>query len=520
MWGRYATATELADETTARVLQRMAGLGLDRHTAWDLEFDVAVFNPTPVARTDVVRLPLDGFPLFRISYDDVAVHPWSLASASLEGYEANGKPIRVVRSDDAGRVRIVEDCPPLELEFVVEEVPAFGWQRIHLTPSRAHDDRVDDGPSISNGKLTLTVEDDGTFALSSASRTVRGIGGVEDLGDRGDTYDFDPLPFDPGARFDRMSVERRRHPSGIERIAVTRVFLVPEVVEPDRRRRSNATVPLELTLVAAVAPGIDRIDLRACVASTARDHRLRLLFPSGSPATVFHAASTFDVAQRDAGSDIADGQWWHRAPRTFPHQGWVSVNGLTVGAPGLPEAEVTEEGVIAITLLRAVGWLSHLELTTRPIPAGPTLVTPDAQCAGGISAELTLRLNGAGGAQDLGAVASAMGADELGLRAVAAGPHPLLPAGRALLGVTPPTLVLSALKPAEDGKGVILRVLNPTSTPIDGTVTLGFDVEDAESVRLDESADGGVLDHAGSRIDLTVAPHHLRSIRLRLAGAR
>ena len=69
----------------------------------------------------------------------------------------------------------------------------------------------------------------------------------------------------------------------------------------------------------------------------------------------------------------------HRAPATFPQQGFVSANGLTVVAPGLPEAEVTPDGVIAITLLRAVGWLARTDLRQRPQPAGPAVPTPGAQ---------------------------------------------------------------------------------------------------------------------------------------------
>ena len=213
-----------------------------------------------------------------------------------------------------------------------------------------------------------------------------------------------------------------------------------------------------------------------------------------------------------AGAD--DEGWWHPAPFTFPHQGWLSVNGLTVTAPGLPEAEVTPEGVIAVTLLRAVGWMSHLELTRRPIPAAPTLKTPDAQCPGGVNAQLSMRFGDA--EDDVGVTAATATADELGLRAVAAGPGPLAPAGRDLLRIDPPSLVLSALKPAEDGDGVILRVLNPGGSAVEGTVVTGVPVHKAVSVRLDESPDGGALEHQGSRLTLSVGPHGVRSVRLRL----
>jgi mannosylglycerate hydrolase len=242
---------------------------------------------------------------------------------------------------------------------------------------------------------------------------------------------------------------------------------------------------------------------------------MRLLFPTGAPVESFLAATTFDVATRTNVPPPATG-WWHPPPDTFPHQGWVSANGLTVGAPGLPEAEVTEEGVIAVTLLRAVGWLSHLELERRPIPAGPTLVAPDAQCPDGITADLTIRLD-PDGPHDPGAIAARALADELGLRAVPAGTEPLLPDGAELMHLEPASVVLSALKPAEDGDGVILRLLNPTDVEVDATVRLGLAIQ-AVSVRLDETPDDRPFERRGPRLSINVGPHALRTLRLRPEG--
>ena len=143
-------------------------------------------------------------------------------------------------------------------------------------------------------------------------------------------------------------------------------------------------------VTARVAPGVERVDLHVDVENAAPDHRLRLCFPTGAPVDTFRAATTFDTAVRTtAARRRALGA--SRAA-TFPHQGWVEANGLTVVAPGLYEAEVTADGMIAITMVRAVGWLARIELATRPIPAGPGLPTPGGQLPGGIAADLSLRI--------------------------------------------------------------------------------------------------------------------------------
>jgi alpha-mannosidase len=513
MAGRSATATELADETTARMLQRLAGLGPDRHVPWDTRVELAVFNPSPRPRTDVVRVPLDGFPLYGITYADVDVHPLSMAAGTVAGYEVDGRPVRLLRSDDPDRVRMLEDWPALDVELVVADVPAFGYRRIELVPSDAHDDVADAGRTITDGQgLDVEAADDGTFTVRSGGRVLTGLAGVDDAGDRGDTYDFDPVADDPGGRLVAVDVRRLRHPSGIQRLVVTRRLEVPERVAPGRDRRADDTVELTLVTEARLAPGVGRVDLRVTADNPARDHRLRLRFPTGVPTASFLAATTFDTAVRST-APPDDSGWWHRAPPTFPHQGWVAANALVVGAPGLPEAEVTPDGTIAVTLLRSVGWLSHLELTSRPIPAGPAMEAPGAQVADGITADLTLRLVDPSDPGPIGAVAAA---DERGLRAVPAGPDPLLAEGTGFLRLAPDVLVLSALKPAEDGDGAVLRVLNPTDEAVVATVDLGLPVASAVSVRLDETPDGRPLGAEGSRLELDVGPHQLRSVQIRV----
>jgi alpha-mannosidase len=57
--------------------------------------------------------------------------------------------------------------------------------------------------------------------------------------------------------------------------------------------------------------------------------------------------------------------------------------GLAVGVDGIRDYAVLRDGAaIAITLLRAVGWLSRGDLRERRGHAGPALETPSAQCLG------------------------------------------------------------------------------------------------------------------------------------------
>lgn len=516
MAARTATAVELADNTTARVLERLAGLGQQRRIPWSTDIDVAVFNATPRPRTDVVRVALDGFPAFRLSDAAQDIHPLVIAAGLVHGYTVDGRPARVVPTTDTGRMRVLDVWPELDVEFVAHDVPAFGWRRYRLVASPRGaggdvDDTVDSGRTIAAGGVAVRADDDGTFTVTIGDRTFSGLAALEDAGDRGDTYDFDPVADDAGGRVTGVRCTRERHPSGVHSLRVSRTIEVPASLADsrDRRRPERAEVRVEVT--ARVVPGVERVDLHVEIDNGADDHRLRMLFPTGTPISHARAATTFGVARRAVEAPDAT-QWKHPAPRTFPHQGWVAANGLCVGAPGLPEAEVTDDGVIAITLLRCVGWLARLDLRSRPVPAGPSLPTPDAQCRGTTAMDLTLHRDGDGFPEY----------DEIGLRAVPAGSAPLLEPAVSLLTLAPDALRLSCLKPAEEGEAIVIRVLNPTGEAHEAVVRIGFPFASATSVRLDETPDGLALhvdnDARPRRLRFPVGAHALRTVRVELGA--
>jgi alpha-mannosidase/mannosylglycerate hydrolase len=181
----------------------------------------------------------------------------------------------------------------------------------------------------------------------------------------------------------------------------------------------------------------------------------------------------------------------------------VAANGLVVGAPGLPEAEVSPDGTILVTLVRSVAWLARFDVRSRPFPAGPEMRAPGAQVQGPITARFALGV-------DPAVVQDA----ELGLRAVLGGPAPLLEPGTSLLSLEPPALVLSACAPATDDDGFVVRILNPTDDGHEAVVRLGFAVAGAQPVRLDESSCDEPLVREGDVLRFPVPPHALRTVRV------
>ena len=101
---------------------------------------------------------------------------------------------------------------------------------------------------------------------------------------------------------------------------------------------------------------------------------------------------------------------------------------------------------------------------------------------------------------------------ELGMRAVVCGDTPLVAEGEPLLAVDPPSLLISALKPAEAGDGIVLRLSNPTGAVQEACVTLGFPFERVESLRLDEEPADYPVSREGATLRFSVPPHALRTL--------
>ncbi len=513
MRARYDASQELARETTLRALERLSGHGVARSTPSSDAIELAVWNPSPWPRSGVARFALDPWPGLQANDSGPFFHRWLLPPREGAGASADGVPARVVEGCADGRYLIAPASRALDLELVVGEVPAFGFRRVRLEPAAPTPDLVDAGREISCATTKVTAADDGTFELRIGSRVFAGLCALEDEGDRGDSYDADPI-CDRAATLESVECERRRHASGIEELEVVRTFSLPARLDASREQRSSERAGLRVSILARVAPGEPGASLRLRIENTVEDHRLRLIFPTGAPCREFLAATSFDTARRSTAKADATG-WIHPPPATFPQQGFVFANGLALVAPGLPEAEVREDGSIALTCLRAVGWLSRLDLRTRPGPAGPQLPVPGAQLHGALTAELRLL-----SFDDPGAVAAAVREAELPLQAVTIAGETRVHEGVALLALEPRTLVLSALKPADDGDALVLRVSNPGDETARAVVRTGFALESAIPLRLDETPADFAVDFTPRSVSFDVPPHALRSVGLLASAPR
>jgi alpha-mannosidase/mannosylglycerate hydrolase len=171
---------------------------------------------------------------------------------------------------------------------------------------------------------------------------------------------------------------------------------------------------------------------------------------------------------------------------------YVSAGGWTICARGLHEYEVLPNGALAVTVLRAVGDLSRGDLAARPGHAGWPTATPGAQGVGPFRAEVALAPMGVGDRSDARAwdaveaaaddfhapLAGRMYRSGIDVPEVVDGP-----------GLTGSGLAFRALKPREEGEGIVLRCVNLTRRARQGTWTFPSPVTRAFRARLDETVE-------------------------------
>ena len=174
---------------------------------------------------------------------------------------------------------------------------------------------------------------------------------------------------------------------------------VPESLNADGKSRSRKMVFIPITTDVTIRSGSHTVSIKTTVDNTARDHRLRVLFPTGIDTGVVSVDGHFDVVERSTlapPAKIRNGQTYPPYP-TEHQKAFVDVSdgdhGLAIMNVGLPEYEslVTKKGItIGLTLFRSVGYLSRDDALTRPEMVGPHIKTPDAQCQGQMTFEYGL----------------------------------------------------------------------------------------------------------------------------------
>ena len=528
MLARYDRAAEIARAVARTSLDHVA----DRVAApnQDEGIPVVIFNPLPWTRTDCVEaeiVPYTGFPYGVRTFTPSGYRELDLRRCALVDDEGRTVPYelleeRIIVQDPLNRRKVL---PAHGIRFVARDVPGLGYRTVSLVPrprgaTRARATRRRGERSIENEFFRVSAGQDGSLNVEDlrAGRLHRGLHYFEDVGDAGDEYAF-AAPEQQElieSRGGRATIEVVRGPVD-QTLRVGQQLRLPSGLAPDGRRRSTGRVACPISSAIRLFPGVRRIEIETTVANAARDHRLRVAFPTGAPATAAVADDTFQIARRSlTGPDGAD---WEEPPvPARPHQTFVAVehtgHGLAVASVGLPEHEVTTDGVIHLTLLRCVGYLGRPSGVPRKGLVGPPIETPGAQCLGVHRFRYAI-IPFEGGCEDarIWQPAADLNAPMVAVQKKRSRGD--LPARLTLLGVDPPVIHLSAVKLADDENSVIVRVYNLAGHRVRGTVELFRAIRVVGEVNLnEEGTDDRVAPPDGHRFTVELGPHQIKTLKI------
>lgn len=384
------------------------------------------------------------------------------------------------------------------IQLVAHDVPSMGYTTYTFAagggkPESSNMQRP--GSGIENEFFHVDAHpEDGTLIVTdkATGRVLEGCNRFVDGGDRGDEYNYcqpehDHLVDHP-ATSPTIRLLSTDAVGGAMEIALS--YQVPTALAPDdRSRRDDGTTQLSVVTRVTLTSGVRRVDFETTVENQARDHRLRVHFPTGLPVDTAYADAHFDVVERS--SDLpADTKGWVEQPvPTHPQRAFVDVSngehGVMLANRGLPEYEMLrgERGAeIALTLLRCVGWLSRDDMHCRQSHAGPGEATPEAQCLGTHTFQYSL-IPHAGDYRQAHSLAYGF---QTSLRALFTNAHHGSPAPSADRGsaaeglpttlsfvtVEPPAVVISGLKIPEEGQGLVVRCYNIGDEPVKGTIRM------------------------------------------------
>ena len=443
--------------------------------------------------------------------------------------------LRELADPSVTTVEVEAQRPPrVRLRFV-DDLPGHGLRsyRVFGGAVRAEpEEAVTSGPSwienrhwrvsaASDGRITVLHRADGV-TIDDALRIVS-------EGDRGDEYNFDPVPDAPPVeRPERVRVRVERAGTAAATLVLRSTYRVPESLAPDRARRSERTVGLPVSLRIRLSGALDRIDLDVSLDNTARDHRLRLFARAPFGGTRFRVESAFEIADRpiapgadafgpDRPAELPIGACPQRtfASITDGARALSSANRGSAEAEAVPEPDGTTS--LAVTLLRAVGHLSRGDLRLRRGHAGPPFETPDAQVPGPHRAELALRLHAA---DELGWISALHRFAYAPTVIAGAGGEdaPLRDAAR-LLVQDDPEVVVSAIEPRPDGS-TIVRIYEAAGRARSASLTWSASGHWTwEAVDLADRPDPRAqLQVDGPRVTVPLRAHEIRNFRvMRLA---
>lgn len=368
---------------------------------------------------------------------------------------------------------------------------------------------------LENELLRLEVQADGSCDLlhKATGKTYRRLCTLADFGESGDSYSHVTPIRDEQVLAEAGTVSVTTAGGLFACIEIRTKLLLPAGRSADKRGRSRRRIPCPVVIRYSLGAGWPYAKVEIDFVNRVRHHLLRAVFPTGQAVNEHVASVPFASLKRGElpvewqQTDRGQTPLW---PDGWPQLGWIDLPGdgasLAIVAPGTPHYDIQPDGTCRVNLLRTFanligGW-------------EPMCPMPEGQCLGKQRFQFALYPHTG---DHVTAQVEAVS------QTAALGPYPIV--GQALPGsllqdsvitTSPAALRVTALKPADEGDGLVLRVLNDSDQPAEATVRVNLPVSRiVEADVLEQPVPGSRLRQAGGNaVSLRMQPYEFVTLLL------
>ncbi len=357
---RYRQSRQLAEGVVQESLKELV-CRVDTRDLGNKDILLAVFNPLPFARDEVVPVTLDVPEEMHAQSVQLVDSKGRRVDCQVQSVASEGlfvdNPWNVPQVFLSDRFRLLVDA---------KHLPAMGYETFRVVPKAAADRHsgslMPGANTLENEFLRVKVAGNGTLALLDKEREIeyRGLGYLQDQGEAGNAWRHqapleDVVLNSLGAHASTTVVEDGPLAATLR---VDLALRVPREAVGEKARSADE-VELPVTHELRLARGARRVEVTTAFDNRAKDHWLRLMFPTGLKTGVSFADSHYDVVERPVPPPDCEG-WKEPVVGTYPFRTFVDLSdgkrGLAFLGEGLQEFEVfdDEERTLAVSLVRAV----------------------------------------------------------------------------------------------------------------------------------------------------------------------
>lgn len=328
-----------------------------------------------------------------------------------------------------------------------------------------------------NRYLSFEINIDGSLNVvdKNTGKTYRNVNTFTDDGDCGNGWFYTKTDFGEGV------INSCGSPCTIEVInqgpifysyRITKSVIVPKTTNYDDYRRSDDTVELKIVTEVSLNGDDKKILFNTTVSNNAKNHRLRVHFPSEISGKTYKASQSFCFVERNRG--VSERGIVSFEPEAYEKNtgGIVSVgnkecNFSFIGINGIHEAGVSEDGTISVTLFRSVGRMFH---ETNP---------SFCQLQGDMSFEYALTFEDNDTAliqmqKDMANTTYCITSNNISRKV------------SSLFEVDDSDVILSIIKPSIDKNKIVIRIYNPSDSTLNTKIKFGFDFNNVYEAYMSE----------------------------------